>query len=295
MASQESPAVARRRVRLALRRAREASEFTQQQVADALEWSLSKINRIESGEVTVSNTDLRAMLELFRVTDESTITRLADDARASRRRGWWDEPRYRDHLTAATLQLLQFESEATAIRVFQPTLFPGMLQTQGYAEAVLRFWRDELSDDARAARLEVRLNRAREVLDGDDPPKYLVILDESVAHREVGSRKEMAELFRQLLVRMASPRVTVRILPYSEGVMAQIGAFNILDLDEEENAVLYRESLNTDDIVHTSTEVRRHRRYFESMWERSLDHEASQRLIQARLATLLTSLDRARS
>jgi transcriptional regulator with XRE-family HTH domain len=278
-----------------LRRAREAKNLTQQQVADALEWSLSKVTRIENGDVTISNTDLRALLELVDITDDDTITRFADDARASRRRGWWDEPHYRDHLTAATLQLLQFESEATAIRVFQPTLFPGMLQTQGYAEAVLAFWRDELSDEARTARLEVRLNRAREVLDGDDPPKYLVILDESVAHREVGGPKEMAELFRELLVRMASPRVTVRILPYSEGVMAQIGAFNILDLDEEENAVLYRESLNTDDIVHTSSEVQRHRRYFESMWERSLDPEASERVIQARLAALLTSLDRGRS
>ena len=295
MASRESPAVARRRVRLALRRAREARELTQQQVADALEWSLSKINRIESGDVAISNTDLRAMLELFEVTDDDMITRLADDARSSRKRGWWDEPRYREHLTSATLQLLQFEGEATAIRVYQPTLVPGMLQTHGYAEAVLSFWQDELSDDARAVRLEVRLNRAREVLDGDDPPKYLVILDESVAHREVGGRKETAELFRQLLVRMASPRTTVRVLPYSEGVMAQIGAFNILDLDDDENAVLYRENLDTDDIVHAPAEVRRHRKYFEVMWERSLDHEASVRLIQARLATLLTSLDRAGS
>ena len=49
-----SPAVARRRVRLAIREAREAKNLTQGQLATAMEWSLSKVMRIEIGEVTIS-------------------------------------------------------------------------------------------------------------------------------------------------------------------------------------------------------------------------------------------------
>jgi transcriptional regulator with XRE-family HTH domain len=48
MAESVSPTVARRRVRLALRDAREKADLTQQQVAEEMEWSLSKVIRIES-------------------------------------------------------------------------------------------------------------------------------------------------------------------------------------------------------------------------------------------------------
>lgn len=65
----ESPAAARRRLRLALRRARETAGLTQGKVAEALDWSVSKVNRIEKGDVTVSTTDLRALLELYGVVD----------------------------------------------------------------------------------------------------------------------------------------------------------------------------------------------------------------------------------
>ena len=71
MTSAETPAVARRRLRLALRRARDAKGLTQQQVADELFWSLSKVNRIESGDVTISITDLRALLALLGVARPS--------------------------------------------------------------------------------------------------------------------------------------------------------------------------------------------------------------------------------
>src|SRR5215813_2073851 len=113
MMSDESPAVARRRLRLALRNAREAKGLTQAQVAERLEWSLSKVNRIEGGEVTVSNTDLQALLHLYEVAEPDRIEQLTEDGRAARRRGWWDQPRYRESTTPATLQLLQFESQAS--------------------------------------------------------------------------------------------------------------------------------------------------------------------------------------
>jgi transcriptional regulator with XRE-family HTH domain len=293
MVSTESPAVARRRVRLALRKAREASGLTQGQVAEELEWSLSKVNRIESGDVTVSNTDLKAMLELYGVTDEKTINRLAGDARNSRRRGWWDEPRYREHVTPPTMQMIQFESEASAIRVFQPTLIPGLLQTREYATAILDVWSDELSEADRETRLEVRLQRAGQVFDRPDPPKYLVIIDESVIQRQVGGPRVMAGQLEALLTRMASAYTQLRILPFSDAAaLVQMASFTLLDLGDEEDAVLYREVLYQDDIVHSRPEIRRHRQRFDQIWKLSLTEDASTRLIRARLATLVASLDR---
>jgi transcriptional regulator with XRE-family HTH domain len=295
MVASESPAVARRRLRLALRQAREARGLTQGQVAEALEWSLSKVNRVEGGDVTISSTDLRALLALLGVTDAERVDQLMADARASRRRGWWDEPRYRNHLTAATLQLLQFEGEATTIRVFQPTFIPGVLQTRAYAEAVLGAWGDELSDDDRAVRLDVRMRRRSHVFDRDDPPRYVLILDESAVFREVGGPGVMAEQLQVLLDESARPGTQVCIVPLAKGAhYAMQGTFTILDLGDEENAMLYSERHlpNNDEIVHTPDRVRRHRELFEQMLADSLGRDASRRLIQARAAAMLASLDR---
>ncbi|MCW6006126.1 helix-turn-helix domain-containing protein [Micromonospora sp. CPCC 205371] len=292
MVSGESPAAARRRVRLALRAAREAKGFTQGYVADELDWSLSKVNRIEKGDVTVSRTDLLAMLELYGVDGQERIEDLVQAARRSRQRGWWDEPRYREHMTPAMLQLLQFEGEATAIRYFHPTLIAGILQTREYASYVLNFWRHDLSDVDLDARLEARMQRRAHVFDRPDPPDYFLIFDESVLHREVGGARTMAGQLRELVSLTRAGRVVIRVVPFAEAApIAMLGPFTILDIGDEENAVLYRESHLLDEIVHARANIDRHRRIFEQLWTASYTEEESARLIEARAATMISSLD----
>jgi transcriptional regulator with XRE-family HTH domain len=296
MGTAESPAVARRRLRLALRRAREANGLTQGEVAKRLDWSLSKVNRIESGEVTISSTDLQAMLRLFDITDTDRIAQLTADARTSRRRGWWDEPAYRQHLTPPTIQMLQFETEATAIRAFQPVLVPGLLQTRAYAEFQMNVWSSDLSAEVRAARLDIRMRRHEHVFVRPDPPAYFVILDESVLFRVFGGARVMAEQLQQLLTYASRPEISIRVVPMSNAAtLPMLGAFTVFDLGDEENAVLYHESAIEDEIIHSPELIQFHRDRFEQMWEQSLSREATSRLIAARAAELLSSLDRQNS
>lgn len=293
MTTGESPAVARRRLRLALRKAREAKGLTQGEVAKRLDWSLSKVNRIESGDVKISSTDLQALLRLFDVTDENEIRQLSADAKASRLRGWWDEPRYREHLTAPTMQLLQFETEASAIRAFQPTLIPGLLQTSAYADFVVNFFSGDLPEKTRAARFEIRMRRREQVFDRPDPPHYYLLLDESVLFREVGGAQVMADQLRELRAYLDRPYITLRVVPLAlSAVLVMLGQFTILDLGDEENAVFYHESIIQDEIVHTPELIHFHREKFERMWEQSWDEKASARLIEARAAEMLSALDR---
>jgi transcriptional regulator with XRE-family HTH domain len=286
----ESPAAARRRLRLALRAAREAKRLTQRQVATSLDWSLSKVNRIEAGEVTVSSTDLQALLRLLDITDDTRVEQLTAEARASRRRGWWDQPEYREHLTAATIQELQYETEATAIRSFQPTFLPGPLQTPAYAAAIVGLWSDELSEADRATRAEVRGRRREQLFGRPEPPDYLLILDESVLLREVGGPQVVAEQFADLLSLVHAQRLAVRILPLAHAAAYAIGGFTIYSSDDEDVA-LYRESHLADEMVYAPDTVRRHRRIFDQMWEHCLTVEASIRRIEARAATLRSVLD----
>lgn len=289
----ESPAVARHRLRLALRRARLAKGLTQRQVAEALDWSLSKVNRMEAGEVTVSSTDLQALLRLFDVTDRDRVEQLIEEARAARRRGWWDQPEYREHLTSAMIQSVQFETEATAIRSFQPTVIPGVLQTRAYASAVVSIWGGELSEADRDSRLEVRARRREQLFSRPDPPEYLLVLDESVLLREVGGPRTMSEQLYDLLDLARAGRVNVRVVPLAHSALYAVGLFVIYAKDDEDVA-LYRESNLADEVLYSAETIGRHRELFERIWDQASSVEGSSHMIEARAATLRSAADRLR-
>lgn len=65
-----------------LRNARIRSGLTQKQVASAMDWSVSKMRRIESGIVGISRIDLRALLACYKVNDEQLATDLMPPAGA---------------------------------------------------------------------------------------------------------------------------------------------------------------------------------------------------------------------
>ena len=56
MTQLETPVTQQRRLRAELRRAREQAGKTQKEVAEALDWSPSKLIRIEAGAVIISTT-----------------------------------------------------------------------------------------------------------------------------------------------------------------------------------------------------------------------------------------------
>src|SRR5256885_15416393 len=93
MAQLETPVTRQRRFRAELKRAREQSGMTQKEVAEALDWSPSKVIRIETGAVIISTSDLMALLPHYGVTDRKRIDTLVEVARASRKQAWWDDYR----------------------------------------------------------------------------------------------------------------------------------------------------------------------------------------------------------
>jgi transcriptional regulator with XRE-family HTH domain len=293
MVASESPAGARRRLRLALRNLRDRRELTQQQVADELDWSLSKVNRIENGDVTISVSDLRAALNLYKIEDEDERASLIDAARAARKRDTTYDAFRREDVTPAMVTLGQFERDAVAIRTFYPALVDGLLQTPEYAAAILEYVGPGLDADARTARLEFRLRRQRDVLERDDPPRVLSLLDESVLHRAVGGTGVLVRQLDHLLAAAERPNVTVRVIRMTDGAMlALLPAFSILDLRGEDNALLYQERVLDDAVVEDEEVVRHYRDRFEDGWALALDEVASRRLVETRRAELLATLDR---
>jgi transcriptional regulator with XRE-family HTH domain len=232
----ESPAVARRRLRLTLRSLRDDRGLTQAAVADALGWSLSKLVRIELGEVTISRTDVMALLSHYGVDDGATVHPLLDLAKLSRRRDWWAEPRFRGQVTKATAQLLEFETAARVIRSYQPSVFPGLLQTEEYAAPIVNYFFEEVPEETRTARLELRKRRYDHVFDGETRPDYHLVVDESVIWRQIGGPQVMADQLGRILDRIHEGHVRVRILPFEESaVPVMLGSFILVDLADSED------------------------------------------------------------
>ena len=83
MPDTQGVATKRRRLRTELRRLREASGLNQAEVVRELDWSTSKLIRIENGSVGVSVTDVRALLGVYRAPDDA-VDGLVQLARATK-------------------------------------------------------------------------------------------------------------------------------------------------------------------------------------------------------------------
>jgi transcriptional regulator with XRE-family HTH domain len=297
-AAQEAPAVARRRVRLTLRKAREKAGLSQGAVAERLSWSLSKLQRIEGGEVAVSATDARALLQIYELADDPAMGAVYEDARVARRERYWTAQEHREHLSPGLRQLIQFETAAAEIRVFQPVLVPGILQTAELADAVLGWWDRSLTAEQRRVRHDVRMQRRWQVVERRDAPQYLLMMDESALLRGVGGPRIMAAQLETLAEMARRPNFYIRILPLTEGAyIGSFGPFMILQLDrtDPDDAVLYRESDIRDELNQDGEEVARHRAIFDTFWKQSLDENASLLEIAARAATLRAEVARSES
>jgi transcriptional regulator with XRE-family HTH domain len=292
MSDIDSPAVARQRVRLALRSARQAKQLTQGQVAQAMEWSLSKVMRIEKGDVNVAPNDLKALLDFLEIKDPTRVQRLTEAARASRHERWTIDPADRQFLTPAMNELFQFEAGASAIRYYQNLIIPGILQTSAYAAALFDTTGGITDQETIAARISSRQRRLREVLYRPDPPQYLTVLDESVLRRPIGGPAVMADQLEHLLRLTAETPLQVRILSYVNAASLQIfyGAFVLIELDETGSVFLYRETGTTDEASQSPDDVDRHRAVFEDMWAKALDDDASSERIAAAIAELRTDM-----
>jgi transcriptional regulator with XRE-family HTH domain len=265
--------------------------MSQGEVARLLGWSLSKMQRIEGGEVGVSPTDLRALLATYGVSDQERIERLTEDARTSRRQRYVIAPEHREHLTPSLLQLMQFEKEAVSIRAYQPVSYPGVLQTPAVAEAIIAPW--TTSDEARRVRYEARLSRRKPVIERADGPDYFLILDESVIKRRFGGAKATAEQLEDIADLARQSAIHVRVVPLAKGAEAvAMGSFQIVDLDPaDDDAIVYTENYKTDTVIHDREEVRSYREAFEKLWDLSLTEAATLRAIAAEAVQLRSTMD----
>lgn len=270
MGDSASPLLQRRRLRTELRTARLNKELTQEQVAKAMEWSLSKMNRIEKAKTGISTNDLKVLLPLYGITDKVRTEDLLDLARAARQPGWWRQ--YSDVAPGRLLELIDFESAASAVHQFETTFVPGILQTEEYASAILQEFHSGNMPDENIRKLVELRTRRRDLLVGAEAPKFSFVLDESVVHRVVGNPAATSKQFRHLVSTAELPGVTIQIVPFTAGLhLGMGGAFEVVEFDDtDDENIVYFEDQRGDFIGDDPAEASRYLKAFHLIEEKSL-------------------------
>lgn len=278
MTGRGSPTIRRRRLGAELRRRREAAGITIEAVADRLECSASKISRIETGYTIATPRDVHDLLGIYGVVGVE-CDELVQIAREARQKGWWHP--YSTVLTGAYVGL---EAAAASVRAYEQQVVPGLLQTEDYAQAMIRAARPDITSEEVERRVRVRLGR-QSLLTQDDPIDLWVVLDEAVMSRPVGGDAVMRAQLERLVAAADLPNVTLQLLPFATGAHAGMdGTFAILDFPEPRDPdVVYAENATGGLFLEKADELRKYIFIFDHIRAAALRPEESVALI-AKLA-----------
>jgi transcriptional regulator with XRE-family HTH domain len=237
MTEVQDPTVQRRRLRMELRRARDAAGLKQAAVARAMDWSPSKLVRIETGQVSVSTNDLKVLLDYYGVKDQLRINSLLDLAKSTRGGSFYDQ--YTDVLKPGFKEYLAYEGSASVIRQYDPVLISGLLQTEEYGRVILEqvaeFGPEEVNMAGAGRQHRPALH------DRETPPDMIIVVDEAAIRRHVGCGHVMCHQLERLKEFAAEPHISLRVLPFSRGAHpGMAGNFILLEFADP----------NLDDLLH---------------------------------------------
>ncbi|MEN3613332.1 helix-turn-helix transcriptional regulator [Plantactinospora sp. ZYX-F-223] len=172
------------------------------------------------------------------------------------------------------------EQEATGIRCFQLSVIPGLLQTEGYARALLASG-GLLTADQVEQQVAARLAR-QEILTRPDPPLFTAVIDERVLHQPVGGAEVMRDQLRHIVKLCAEqPRVRIQIVPTSAGAYAGLnGPFVIATLPDGDDVVVYLDDQLQGRFIERAEDVKAIQKLWDSIRSEALSHQQSIEMIR---------------
>jgi transcriptional regulator with XRE-family HTH domain len=270
-----NPTIQRRRLGIALKRAREQAGLTQDEAAAAIESAASKISRIELGQSGVRPTDLTLLINAYGVPD-SVAASMRELAKAGRQRGRWSS--YREQLPAWFRTFVDLEGDASEIRSYQAEILPGTLQTEAYIRAILT---SPGTPDEEALDQQVKIRLARQSII-DEQTELAYVLSESAIRRMVGGPDTMHDQLAHLVALSHRPNVTIQVLPFAAQTYAVSSfSFVILRFDQDSASdVIYTETFTDADYLDRPDLVRAYTKLWDDLRAAALGPVESRLLIE---------------
>ncbi|MEU8569543.1 helix-turn-helix transcriptional regulator [Streptomyces pathocidini] len=221
---------------------RERAGLSYEDAGRALDVTHATIRRMEKAEVGLKIPYVEKLLRTYGVVDAAEVEDFLRLARDANRRGWWH--RFRDVLPEWFSAFVSLEGEAELIRAYEPHYIPGLLQTPGYARAVLRAGMPHAAEEEIERGVALRTER-QAVLTKEGAPLLWVVLDETVLRRPIGGPAVMREQIDRLAEAASLENVRLQIMPFTAGPHpAMYGPFHIFRFPIQELPdIAYTESL----------------------------------------------------
>lgn len=197
-----------------IRRYRDAAGLRQRELADLLGYSEPWMSALETGRLLPKPDQIAAMEQALQIPSGVLLEvcrQLDIDATPQWFREWRD-----------------VETEADVLRWVELSIIPGLLQTEGYARALLGS-----DESAVAARIERQQILTR---DSPPPPRLHCVLDEVVLHRGRGGAKVMHDQLMHL-ADSVGPRLTIQVVR-SDVNPRSLGAYILATVDGRNVAYL---------------------------------------------------------
>ncbi|MFC4005527.1 helix-turn-helix domain-containing protein [Prauserella oleivorans] len=214
-----------------LRRLREAAGITRAEAGYHIRASESKISRLELGRVGFKVRDVEDLLTLYGVGDPEERASLIELVHQSAQPGWWQK--FNDYMPKWFDDYVGLEEVAVRIQTYELQFFPGLLQTERYARAIMTHGLPEHASEVAEARVRLRMRRQR-LLFRPNAPRLWAVIDESVLHRPIGGREVHREQLDHVLELIQMPHIVVQVVPYERSGYAAEGAFTLLRFAEPE-------------------------------------------------------------
>ncbi|RZS44711.1 helix-turn-helix protein [Herbihabitans rhizosphaerae] len=279
-----SPALFKRAIALSLRKWRQEAGLTQKAGAQRVDRTIQHISNLESGGSLPAAGDLELLLALYGKNDRIPFMREMLSA-AKKSSNWW---RQFSGVVPPWFDLfLGLESGAAELFSFDTVIVRGLLQTPGYAKAVIK-GNPDLSPEQVDQLVELRMDRQK-ILDRDDDPVHLwTVMDESVLLRKRGNPEVMREQFEHLLRMSERPRVDIQILPLdADATPSQDGAtFTVMKFPPEmdgDPGLVYLEQLTGGRYIEKSDEIAEYRRALSRLQALAASPRASRGIIKRAL------------
>ncbi|GAA2337792.1 helix-turn-helix domain-containing protein [Streptomyces kunmingensis] len=271
-----SPTARRRRLSIELKKLREASGLTCAQVGAAVDWSGSKVNRMETGHGRVQPSDVEALCRLYETSDEMREF-LKSLARQAKTKGWWQV--HGSGVPEWFNIYVGLEQEVSSFRQYQCEVIPGLMQTPTYVtELHVSGSHMTLADAERAIR--VRIER-QEMLTRKDAPDAWFILSEGSLRNVVGDQAVMRDQLEHLVHASGLPSTTVQVLPFDSGTRPVTGPFTILGFpDQEDPDIVYKDGITDAVYLEGEHHVREYTRAFDALRAAALSPQRSLQLIK---------------
>ncbi len=240
-------------------------------------WSAAKVTRIENRQVQkIREVDLLALLDVYGVTNPPERDAYVKLAREASQTGWWVG--YKEEL--GTGAYIDLENEASELLAIEVGFIPGLLQTSGYAHALIAG--SGVKDPAEIERrVEARMMR-RSVLERPDAPKLTALIDETAI------RKIPADALEDQVRALLAPRkgVQVRIIPDSVGPHPALSGGSTIMRFKHDPPVVYMEQSSGGQFLEEPDEVAMHEVLFKSVQDVALSKAETVAFLEGKLRTV---------